>query len=53
LGAESIGQAFDDEIFRVCTTAHPELKFAAVNANEQVTRMRSRAKGGASGTGVS
>ncbi len=41
---ESIGQAFADEVFRVFANAHPEVEFVATHANEQVTRMISRAR---------
>jgi DNA-binding transcriptional ArsR family regulator len=38
-GIESIGQAFADEIFRVYTSEHPEMKFTVVNANDDVLHM--------------
>jgi len=40
----SIGQAFADEIFRVFSTKHPEIKFLIMHANTDVKRMIERAK---------
>ncbi len=42
-GIEAIGQAFADEIFRVYTLDHPEIKLVAANGNEQVNHMINRA----------
>jgi len=42
-GVESVGQAFADEVFRVFPAEHPTVELLAVNANEQVSRMMSRA----------
>lgn len=42
-GVEFIGQAFADEIFRVFALAHPQVKFVAIGANEDVSRMIGRA----------
>lgn len=39
-----IGQAFADEIFRVFATAHPDIEILVLNANEEVSKMISRAK---------
>lgn len=40
---EAIGQAFADEVFRVFKKQHPEIKIVALNANEEVKKMLSRA----------
>lgn len=40
----SIGQAFADEIFRVFSAKHPEIKFSIIHANANVKRMIERAK---------
>ena len=42
-GVESVGQAFADEVFRVFPAEHPTVELLAVNTNEQVARMMSRA----------
>lgn len=42
-GVDAIGQAFSDEIFRVFAGKHPEIEIVAIQANEQVSRMISRA----------
>ncbi len=39
----TIGQAFADEVFRVCQFAHPEVELVAINANSEVKRMIARA----------
>lgn len=41
---ETIGQAFADEVFRVFQLQHPDVHLIAVNANENVARMISRAQ---------
>jgi anti-sigma regulatory factor (Ser/Thr protein kinase) len=38
-GVDSIGQAFADEIFRVYSNQHPEIKIMPVNANAQINKM--------------
>jgi hypothetical protein len=43
-GIQEIGQAFADEIFRVFPNFHSATEIYAVNANEQVQKMISRAK---------
>ncbi len=43
-GVESIGQAFADEVFRVFQNSYPATHIVAINANEQVGQMISRAK---------
>jgi anti-sigma regulatory factor (Ser/Thr protein kinase) len=43
-GIETIGQAFADEVFRVFQHQHPDVHLIAVNANEDVARMISRAQ---------
>jgi len=40
----TIGQAFADEVFRVFTLKHPEVKVVPVNTNPSVMRMVRRAK---------
>jgi anti-sigma regulatory factor (Ser/Thr protein kinase)/biotin operon repressor len=42
-GVTTIGQAFADEIFRVFTTAHPDIHLFHFSANEEVTQMINRA----------
>ena len=42
-GVESVGQAFADEVFRVFSLAHPEVKLIAIRQNEAVSRMITRA----------
>lgn len=37
-GVDSIGQAFADEVFRVFTRQHPEIKLIPVNHNEEIRR---------------
>ena len=44
-GIETIGQAFADEMFRVFTRAHPEIRIVPVNATPAVDRMIRRAVG--------
>ncbi|HEU5187646.1 MAG TPA: DUF4325 domain-containing protein [Candidatus Saccharimonadales bacterium] len=39
----TIGQAFADEVFRVFTAAHPDVKIEAIHANEAVNFMINRA----------
>ena len=39
----SIGQAFADEVFRVFPSQHADVEVVGINANEQVSRMISRA----------
>ena len=41
---ETIGQAFADEVFRVFRNAHPEVELMALNANQLVQQMISRAE---------
>lgn len=43
-GVRSVGQGFADEIFRVFTSAHPEIRIIWINANEQITGMIRRAE---------
>jgi anti-sigma regulatory factor (Ser/Thr protein kinase) len=43
-GVREIGQAFADEIFRVFPNFHPATEIRAVNANDQIQKMISRAK---------
>ncbi len=43
-GVKSIGQAFADEIFRVFKNQHPDLELLAINADEQIRQMISRAQ---------
>jgi hypothetical protein len=43
-GVKSIGQAFADEIFRVFAAENPRIKLLAVNANQPVAQMISRAR---------
>ncbi len=50
-GVEFIGQAFADEIFRVFALAHPQVKFVAIGANEDVNRMIGRALAAARSAG--
>ncbi len=50
-GVEFIGQAFADEIFRVFALAHPQVKFVAIGANEDVGRMIGRALAAAKSAG--
>ncbi|HAI70186.1 MAG TPA: ArsR family transcriptional regulator [Gammaproteobacteria bacterium] len=40
---ETIGQAFADQIFRVFTRHHPDIKIVHINTNEAVMRMIKRA----------
>ncbi|MDE0309165.1 MAG: DUF4325 domain-containing protein [Acidiferrobacterales bacterium] len=40
----SVGQAFADEIFRVFCTEHPKVEVTAINENEAVRQMISRAQ---------
>lgn len=42
-GVESIGQAFADEVFRVFSQAHPDVKLVPIRQNEAVSRMITRA----------
>jgi DNA-binding MarR family transcriptional regulator len=42
-GVQSIGPAFADEIFRVFTSAHPEVHLTAIRANDEVRKMVDRA----------
>jgi len=42
-GVESIGQAFSDEVFRVFSLAHPDVKLIPIGQNESVSRMITRA----------
>jgi len=44
-GVEKIGQAFADEIFRVFSTANPDIELRHTGANEQVVSMIKRAIG--------
>jgi len=39
---ESIGQAFADEVFRVFSLAHPEIRLVPIRQNEAVSRMITR-----------
>ncbi len=41
---DAVGPAFADEVFRVFPLAHPNTKLVAINANEEVGRMVSRAR---------
>jgi len=41
---DSIGQAFADEIFRVFSSQHPNIRIGFINANKQVKEMITRAK---------
>ncbi len=43
-GVDSVGQAFADEIFRVFANKHADIEIIAVQSNEQVSRMISRAQ---------
>jgi anti-sigma regulatory factor (Ser/Thr protein kinase) len=43
-GVATIGQAFADEIFRVFTKQNPKIEVIAVNTNDQIERMISRAR---------
>lgn len=43
-GIDQIGQAFADEIFRVFARSHPSTNLQFINANDEVTRMISRAQ---------
>ena len=43
-GVETVGQAFDDEIFRVYARAHPAIQLHAVHANRQMAAMIARAR---------
>ena len=45
-GAEEIGQAFSDEVFRVFQNAHKDTKLVPVNMTPAVKAMVSRAKAG-------
>jgi len=40
---DSIGQAFADEIFRVFSNQHPEIKITHIHANKEVSQMIERA----------
>ena len=42
---KAIGQGFADEVFRVFTSAHPETKLAAENANPVVDAMVRHVRG--------
>ncbi|MGH7272453.1 MAG: STAS-like domain-containing protein, partial [Polyangiaceae bacterium] len=42
-GVESVGQSFADEIFRVFQSQHPDVELTAINANDAVSEMISRA----------
>ena len=42
----SIGQAFADEIYRVFSTSHPQIKIESINASKNVSFMIERAKSG-------
>jgi DNA-binding Lrp family transcriptional regulator len=46
-GVPEIGQAFADEIFRVYTKEHPEVKLTAIRANPEVEKMIRRARAAA------
>jgi hypothetical protein len=46
-GVETIGQAFADEVFRVFSNEHPNIRMIWVNTNSQVESMILRAKGSA------
>lgn len=43
---DSIGRAFADEIFRVFAASHPDIELHVINANSEVKRMVSHARGG-------
>lgn len=43
-GVEEIGQAFADEVFRVFTNAHPQLKMVPINMSPDVQAMIRRAQ---------
>jgi hypothetical protein len=43
-GVQTIGQAFADEVFRVFTRAHPEVRIVEINAEPQVEAMIHRAR---------
>ncbi len=45
-GVFTIGQAFADEIFRVFSQAHPEMRLIELHANSEVGRMIKRARSG-------
>ncbi len=42
-GVAEVGQAFADELFRVCARAHPDVELVPVHLSEQVERMWLRA----------
>ena len=41
----SIGQAFADEIFRVFSSQHPDVRIRVVNANDNILKMIRRVSG--------
>jgi hypothetical protein len=43
-GIDSVGQAFADELFRVFSNHHPEIKLTEINANVEVQKMINRAR---------
>jgi hypothetical protein len=43
-GVPSIGQAFADEIFRVCANEHPTISLLSIHANAEAQRMIARVK---------
>jgi len=43
-GISEIGQAFADEVFRVFPNFHPTTEICAINANDPVKKMISRAE---------
>lgn len=45
-GIDEIGQAFADEIFRVYSLQHPEVRIAPANTGPEVKRAIKRAKTG-------
>jgi hypothetical protein len=42
-GIESISPAFADEIFRVFSKAHPQVRLTPINANDDVGKMITKA----------
>jgi hypothetical protein len=49
-GVEAVGQGFADEVFRVWTRAHAEVRLQPLNMNENVEFMVRRALAAAEGT---
>lgn len=44
IGVDNIGQAFADEIFRVFTNSHPDIKLSTIHTNMSIDKMIKRAQ---------